>query len=114
MTDNPKTITHNGKVITLDSAMLDIMSDMAGKEGLFTGIIELLKEQSSTIIARSTSEGSSNNYNAKLRITNAVMGNRRMGGFLWVQIREHGTDEEDLETLKQQFPNAKVKESDRP
>ena len=114
MTDKTQTIIHNGKEITLDTATLDIITELQGKEGLFLGGVKLLKEQSSTVIQRSTSEGSSNNYNCKLRITNLIMGDRRMGGFLWCQVKKHTTDEEDLAKLIQQFPEAKVMESDRP
>ena len=105
----PETVSYKGKTIVLTD---DILESLVGKEGLFSAIVELLLTQTSTVIARS-GEKSSQNYNVKLSIKNLVVGNRRMGGNLWLQPLAHTTDEEDIGLLSKQFPEAEVKLTER-
>jgi len=105
----PETVSYKGKTIVLTD---DILESLVGKEGLFSAIVELLLTQTSTVIARS-GEKSSQNYNVKLSIKNLVIGNRRMGGNLWLQCMTHTTDEEDIGLLSKQFPDASVKLTER-
>jgi hypothetical protein len=48
-----------------------------------------------------------------LRITNLVVGDRRMGGMIWVQVKDRVGDEEEVEALIAEFPNALVTRSSR-
>ena len=108
-----QTIIVNGKTITLNADTLSAIADMQGKEGLFTSIVDVMKNSSSTTIARSTGEKSKHNYTVKLVLTNLIQGNRRMGGQLWLQTKDRATDDEELATLSAQFPHATVKKTDR-
>ena len=77
-----QTIVFNGKTITLNAENMQILSDLQGKEGLFMSLIDVMKNSSSTTIARSTGENSVN-------------------------------DDEEFDTLSNQFPNATSKKSER-
>ena len=109
MTIDKRTVTYKGKTIDLTD---EIMESLIGKDGLFTAVVKLLQEQTSTVIARSSPK-SSQNYNVKLSIKNLVIGNRRMGGDLWLQCVNHTNDAEELGLLSKQFPQATVKETER-
>jgi hypothetical protein len=104
-----QTVSYKGKTIVLTN---EVMESLIGKEGLFTDVVSLLSNQTSTFIGRS-GEKSSQNYNVKLSIKNLVVGNRRMGGNLWLQPLAHTTDEEDIGLLSKQFPEAEVKLTER-
>ena len=80
---------------------------------MFNNLIEAMKDSSSTTIARSVGEKSKHNYMVCLRLTNLVVGDRRMGGMVWVQVKDRVGDEEELEALIAQFPNALVTRTSR-
>ena len=109
MTIDKRTVTYKGKTIDLTD---EIMESLIGKEGLFTAVVKLLQEQTSTVIARSSPK-SSQNYNLKLNIRNLVLGDRRMGGNIWIQPSVHTTDDEDIKALKEEYPLATVKLTER-
>ena len=107
-------IDFNGKSIPVNTEQAKQIAEFVGKNGMFNNLIEAMKEGSSTTIARSSGENSKHNYQARLNITNVIVGGRRMGGFIWVQATHQDEgDEKVLESLMEQFPNAKVTRSDR-
>ena len=109
MANDKRSVTYKGKTIELTD---EIMESLIGKEGLYTAVCQLMKEQTSTVIARSGIK-SSQNYNVKLSIKNLVMGNRRMGGDLWLQVVNHTTDDEEIGLLSRDFPQATVKKTEK-
>ena len=106
-------IDFNGKKVSVSKEQAKQISDFVSKGGMFTNLIEAMKDGSSTTIARSKGEDSKHNYMVMLRITNLVVGDRRMGGMIWVQVKDRVGDEEELESLIKQFPNALVTRSSR-
>ena len=106
-------IDFNGKNVPVTPEQAKAIAEFVGKNGMFTNLIEAMKESSSTTIARSKGEDSKHNYQVMLRITNLVVGDRRMGGMIWTQSKDRTGDEEELESLINQFPNASVTRSNR-
>ena len=101
-------IDFNGKSVPVTPEQAKAIAEFVGKNGMFTNLIGAIKESSSATIARSKGEDSKHNYMVMLRITNLVVGDRRMGGMIWVQVKDRDGDEEELESLIEQFPNALV------
>ena len=106
-------IEFNGKQFQVEPEVAKQIADSVSKGGMFSNIIEAMKDSSSTTIARSAGEKSKHNYMVVLRLTNLVVGDRRMGGMIWCQVKDRVGDEEELESLIAQFPNAKVTRSNR-
>ena len=106
-------VDSNGNTIELDAVAIDTLADVIAKGGLFNDFVRFLRTAKATTIARSSGKDSKHNYQASVGVKNGVQGNGRMGAHIWVQCLVHGTDEEDIETLKVMFPNAVVKVSDR-
>jgi hypothetical protein len=107
-------IDFNGKSIPVNTEQAKQIAEFVGKNGMFNNLIEAMKEGSSTTIARSSGENSKHNYQVRLNLTNLVVGDRRMGGMIWVQVKDQSEgDDAVLEQLIEQFPNAKVTRSDR-
>ena len=106
-------IDFNGKSIPVNTEQAKQIAEFVGKNGMFNNLIEAMKDSSSTTIARSAGEKSKHNYMVVLRLTNLVVGDRRMGGMIWCQVKDRVGDEEELESLIAQFPNAKVTRSNR-
>ena len=108
-TKNIRTVQYKGKTVELSD---EVMESLIGREGLYSDTCAYLKKQTSLVIARS-GEKSSQNYNLKLNIRNLVLGDRRMGGNIWIQPSVHTTDDEDIKALKQEYPLATVKLTER-
>ena len=106
-------IEFNGKSVPVSPEQAKAIAEFVGKNGMYTNLIEAMKESSSTTIARSKGEDSKHNYQVMLRITNLVVGDRRMGGMIWVQVKDRVGDDEEIEALIEQFPNALVTRSSR-
>ena len=106
-------IEFEGKSVPVSPSQAKAIAEFVGKNGMFTNLIEAMKESSSTTIARSKGEDSKHNYMVMLRITNLVVGDRRMGGMIWVQVKDRVGDEEEVDSLIEQFPNAVVTRSSR-
>ena len=106
-------IEFNGKSVPVSPEQAKAIAEFVGKNGMYTNLIEAMKESSSTTIARSKGETSKHNYMVMLRITNLVVGDRRMGGMIWTQVKDRTGDEEEVESLIKQFPNALVTRSSR-
>ena len=106
-------IDYNGKSIPVSTAQAKIIAEVVAKSGMFNNLIEAMKDSSTTTIARSSGETSKHNYQVRLNLTNLVVGDRRMGGMIWCQVKDRVGDEEELESLIAQFPNAKVTRSNR-
>jgi len=109
-----QTIEFNGKTIPVSPEVAQQIADSVGKGGMYSGLVEAMQNSSSTTIARSSGEDSKHNYQVKLRIVNLVVGNRRMGGLIWLQTKSRGIDDdEELSELSEQFPNAEVTRTSR-
>ena len=108
-----QTIDFNGKTVPVSKEQAKQIAEFVSKGGMFNNFIEAMKDSSSTTIARSKGETSKHNYMVMLRLTNLVVGDRRMGGMVWVQVKDRDGDEEELEALITQFPNAAVTRSSR-
>ena len=107
-------IDFNGKSIPVNTDQAKQIAEFVGKNGMFNNLIEAMKESSSTTIARSSGETSKHNYQVRLNLTNLVVGDRRMGGMIWLQAKDQSEgDDTVLEQLNGQFPNAKVTRSNR-
>jgi len=108
-----QTIEFNGKTVPVSKDQAKQIAEFVSKGGMFNNLLEAMKDSSSTTIARSKGETSKHNYMVMLRITNLVVGDRRMGGMIWVQVKDRVGDEEELEDLIAEFPNALVTRSSR-
>ena len=106
-------IDFNGKKVPVSKEQAKQISDFVSKGGMFSNLIEAMKDSSSTTLARSSGETSKHNYQVRLNLTNLVVGDRRMGGMIWTQAKDRTGDEEELESLIEQFPNALVTRSSR-
>ena len=107
-------IDFNGKKVPVSKEQAKQISDFVSKGGMFSNLIEAMKDSSSTTIARSSGETSKHNYQVRLNLTNLVVGDRRMGGFIWLQVKDQNDGEDAvLEQLSEQFPNALVTRSSR-
>ena len=107
-------IDFNGKSIPVNTEQAKQIAEFVGKNGMFNNLIEAMKDSSSTTIARSSGETSKHNYQVRLNLTNLVVGDRRMGGYIWLQAKDQSEgDDAVLEQLIGQFPNAKVTRSNR-
>ena len=106
-------IEFNGKKFQVEPEVARQIADSVSKGGAFTSLKNAMSESSATTIARSSGETSKHNYMVMLRLTNLVVGDRRMGGYIWLQVKDRSTDEEELESLITEFPNALVTRSSR-
>ena len=106
-------IEFNGKKFQVEPEVARQIADSVSKGGMFSNLIEAMKDSSSTTIARSSGETSKHNYQVRLNLTNLVVGDRRMGGYIWLQVKSRSSDEEEVESLIEQFPNALVTRSNR-
>ena len=107
-------IDYNGKSIPVSTAQAKIIAEVVAKSGMFNNLIEAMKDSSTTTIARSSGETSKHNYQVRLNLTNLVVGDRRMGGFIWLQAKTQDEgDDVIVEQLSEEFPNAVVTRSNR-
>ena len=107
-------IEFNGKKFQVEPEVARQIADSVSKGGAFTSLKNAMSESSSTTIARSSGETSKHNYMVMLRLTNLVVGDRRMGGFIWLQAKTQDEgDDVIVEQLSEEFPNAVVTRSNR-